>query len=166
LVCGSDVVFRSTASALGAVAAGNGGTTVNELIEEWLAQHGPAWRKKLEARTGLLPAKAQEVLPPAVECLVTVLRRGRLDLAAFVRGADPVGITAMADARGFALHQRLDAAIAHDALAAVAPGVLDAARRAVKTEEGVQRLLGTSAVATEVGAIGSFASRLFRARGS
>lgn len=140
------------------------GTTVHELIDEWLAEYGETWKKKLASRCAFCDSRASEVLEPAVAALCAVLRRGRLDLAAFIRGSDPVSLAAMADVHGLAMHQGLDLKVAQMALAAIAPGVLDAARRAVRTEQGVQRLLETGAMANQVGAIGSLATRLYRQR--
>lgn len=137
---------------------------MHELIDEWLAENGESWKKKLVSRCGLCEKSANEVLEPAVEALCAVLRRGRLDFAAFVRGADPSSLVAMADVHGLAMHQGLDLKVAQMALAAIAPGVLDAARRAVRTEAGVQRMLETGATANQVGAIGSLATRLFKQR--
>jgi hypothetical protein len=161
---GSEVVFRSTASAHPAAAAGKGGTTVHELIQEWLVENGESWKKKLASRSGLSDARASELLRPAVATLCAVLKRGRLDLAAFVRGADPAGLVAMADAHGLAIRHGLDLKVAQSALTAIAPSVLDVARRAVRTEEGVQRMLETGATANQVGAIGELANRLYRQR--
>lgn len=137
---------------------------MHELIDEWLAENGESWKKKLINRCGLCDSRASEVLEPAVEALCAVLRRGRLDFAAFVRGADPSMLVAMADVHGLAMHQGLDLKVAQTALAAIAPGVLDAARRAVRTEAGVQRMLETGATANQVGAIGELAHRLYRQR--
>ena len=62
------------------------------------------------------------------------------------------------------MHHGLDLKVAQAALTAIAPGVLDVARREVRTEGGVQRLLENGAAANEVGAIGSLANRLYRQR--
>jgi hypothetical protein len=137
---------------------------VHELIEDWIAEHGESWQKKLASRAGLADARAHELLRPTVATLCAVLRRGRLDLAGFVRGADPAGLVAMADSHGLALRHGLDFKVAQTALSAIAPHVLDAARRAVRTEEGVQRMLETDATANQVGAIGDLANRLYRQR--
>jgi len=137
---------------------------VHELIDEWLADYGETWKKKLASRCSLCDSRATEVLEPAVAALCAVLRRGRLDFAAFVKGADPASLVAMADVHGLAIHQGLDLKVAQMALSAIAPGVLDAARRTVRTEEGIHRLLETGAMANQVGAIGSLATRLYRQR--
>jgi hypothetical protein len=161
---GSEDVFRSTAAAHCATAAGNWGTTVHELIQDWLEENGESWKKKLASRSGLSDVRSSELLEPAVATLCAVLRRGRLDLAAFVRGADPAGLVAMADSHGLAMRHGLDQKVAQSALSAIAPSVLEAARRAVRTEAGVQRMLETGATANQVGAIGDLANRLYRQR--
>ena len=137
---------------------------MHELIQDWLAENGESWKKKLASRSGLPDLRASELLQPAVATLCAVLRRGRLDLAAFVRGADPASLVAMADSHGLALRHGLDLKVAQSALSAIAPSVLDAARRAVRTEEGVQRMLESGATANQVGAIGELANRLYRQR--
>ena len=137
---------------------------MHELIQEWLAANGDAWRKRLASRLALPDAHAQELLSPAVEQLLAVLRRGRLDLVDYVRGADAAGLVAMADARGLALHHGIDIDAARSALAALAPAVLDLARRVVKTPEGVARLLADPAAVHEAGAFGDLAQRLYRTR--
>jgi len=135
---------------------------VHELIQQWLSENGATWKKKLAARTGCCEERANELLPPAVESLFAVLQRGRLDLAAFVRGSDPASLVAKADVRSLAIRHGLDVTAAHATLAAVAPGVLDVARRTVRTDDGVERMLQNGASANEFGAIGDLANRLYR----
>ena len=137
---------------------------MHELIGEWIAANGETWKKKIASRSGLADARAGELLAPTVEALFTVLQRGRLDLAGFVRSSDPASLVAAADARGLALHHGLDMKVAQSALSAVAPGVLDVARKTVRNEVGVERMLQNGASANQVGAIGDLANRLYRQR--
>jgi len=139
-----------------------GGTTVHELIQQWLSENGVSWKKKLAARTGCCESRADELLPPTVETLFAVLQRGRLDLVAFVRNADPASLVAKADVRSLAIRHGLDVAGAHATLAAIAPGVLEVARKTVRTDDGVERMLQNGASANEIGAIGDLANRLYR----
>lgn len=139
---------------------------MHEIVTRWLADHGEVWKKKVAARAALDADPIERFLPVGAEALVVVLRRGRLDLAAFIRGADAPSLVAMADVRGVALHAGLDLEVARTALAALAPLLLDVARRETKNEEGVERLLAATAGANQLGALGDLAHRLYRQQGT